>query len=75
VAFFLALLRSREETKRRSDCMQRWIGFSKDDGSGFAEAENIRRQSRIYSHRVEDNAIYLARKLRAFTVRRDGSAR
>jgi hypothetical protein len=55
--------------------MQRWIGFSKDDGSGFAEAENIRRQSRIYSHRVEDNAIYLARKLRAFTVRRDGSAR
>jgi hypothetical protein len=52
--------------------MQRWIGFSEDDGSGFAEGANI---SRIYRHRVEDNTIHLARKLRAFTVRRDALTR
>jgi len=55
--------------------MQRWIGFSEDDGSGFAEGANISWQSRIYRHRVEDNAIDLARKLRAFTVRRDALTR
>jgi hypothetical protein len=55
--------------------MQRWIGFSEGDGSGFAEGANINRQSRIYRHRVEDNAIHLARKLRAFTVRRDALTR
>src|SRR5437899_5903275 len=55
--------------------MQRWIGVSEDDGGGFAKAANVRRQSCIYCHRVEDNAIHLARKLRAFTVRRDDLAR
>jgi hypothetical protein len=32
-------------------------------------------KSRTYHHHVEDNAIHLARKLRAFTVRRDASTR
>jgi hypothetical protein len=32
-------------------------------------------KSRTYHHRGEDNAIHLARKLRAFTVRRDDLAR
>src|SRR5437763_9157944 len=63
------------QSKQRSDCMQRWIGFSEDDGRGFAKGANVRRQSRIYCYRVEDNAIHLARKLRAFTVRRDDLAR
>jgi hypothetical protein len=54
--------------------MQRWIGFSEDDGNGIAKGANIRRPSRIDCHRVEDNAIHLARKLRAFNVPRDASA-
>jgi hypothetical protein len=61
--------------------MQRWIGFSENaspartDARGLAEGANISQQSRIYCHRVEDNAIHLARKLRAFTVRRDALTR
>src|SRR5437867_9310268 len=55
--------------------MQRWIGFSEDDGRGFAKGANVRRQIRIYCHNVEAKAIHLARKLRAFTVRRDDLAR
>src|SRR5437667_5176566 len=42
------------QSKQRSDCMQRWIGFSEDDGRGFAKGANVRRQSRIYHHRVEE---------------------
>ena len=57
------------QIKRRSDCMQRWIGFSEDEGRGFAEGANMRQLSRIDCYRVEDNAIHLARKLRPFTVR------
>src|SRR5438094_4871092 len=33
------------QSKQRSDCMQRWIGFSEDDGRGFAKGANVRRQA------------------------------
>src|SRR5436305_3356841 len=73
--FFGAIGSLTRQSKQCSDCMQRWIGVSEDDGGGFAKAANVRRQSCIYCHRVEDNAIHLARKLRAFSVRRDDLAR
>jgi hypothetical protein len=44
-------------------------------GEDSPKAQMSGRQSRIYRHRVEDNAIHLARKLRVFTVRRDDLAR
>jgi hypothetical protein len=44
-------------------------------GEGSLKGPSIGGEGSISHHCVEDNAIHLARKLRAFTVRRDASTR
>jgi hypothetical protein len=72
---FFAQSRSREQTKRRIDCVQRWIGFFEDDGKGFAEGPNYQLAKPHVQPLAKENAIDLARERRAFTVRRDALAR
>ena len=37
----------------------RWIGFSEDDVKGRRRSANVRRRSRVFRQRVEDNAFHL----------------
>jgi hypothetical protein len=44
-------------------------------GKDLPKAQISGGKAATHHHRVEDNAIHLARKLRAFTVRRDALTR